>query len=104
MPSTSPVMYLSGMDKGRVQLNLSVVPTNPAATMGLDSQRRYELGFTNALRLSLLTPTTCRLLQAGAVFLTPTAVGTCSLRIEFQGIRAYLVEPSNFTWSATVSK
>lgn len=112
MPSTSPVMYLSGLDKGRVQFNLGVVPTNPAATVGLDSQRRYSSLPSGTLRVNVVTPATCRIENSrstsaavanGRVFIVPTAVGTCTIRFEFLGVRGWGVEPSTFTWSATVS-
>jgi hypothetical protein len=110
MPSSSPIMYLSGLDKGRVQLNLGVVPKNPAATIGLNSQRKYESA-NYKLKVKIDTPSTCKFESGNPtsvlndrVFLIPIKIGTCSVRFDFLGIPSWGVEPSSFTWSAAIYK
>jgi len=113
MSATAPAMFLSGLDRGRVQMDLAVIPTNPAATIGLDAQRRYNPLPSGSLMARILTPTTCRFESTTAtsarvinnrVMLLPRAVGTCSVAFEFTGISAWRAEPSTRTWSATVSQ
>jgi len=114
MSTTAPIMSLSGLDKGRVQMNVSVSPTNPAAVVGLDAQRRYNPIPSGSLRATLLTPSTCRFTVStrsnslnvtnNTVFVTPIAEGLCSVRLDFAGIRGWSVEASNLVWNATVTK
>ena len=115
-PATNPMMYLSGMDKGRVQINISVVPTDRTATMGLDARGTYsESTAYTSMQISSLTPTICAfqtnspgtvtsLTRGGPIFVMPLATGTCSVRINFAGIPSYKVDASTVTWTATVSK
>ena len=59
MTSTSPMMYLGGMDKGRVQINVSVTPVNPDAKMGLDARGTYSETLGKTMKITVLTPATC---------------------------------------------
>ncbi|MFM8523624.1 MAG: hypothetical protein ACKOBE_04620 [Actinomycetota bacterium] len=113
MSATSPMMYLSGMDKGRVQINVSVMPVNPAATMGLDSRGSYSQFLGTTLKATILTLSTCifqtnsptrvTTLSGSPAFVLPLTTGTCSVRFEFAGVPSLKVDPSTLTWSATVS-
>jgi hypothetical protein len=114
MTANPPMMYLGGMDKGRVQFNVKVTPANPAATVGVGPSGSYESLPSNSLKVTILTPTTCVFenspkltsmsVLAGRVYLLPIALGTCGIRFDFAGIPGWKVEASSNTWVATVNK
>jgi hypothetical protein len=109
-----PAMFLSGMDKGRVQFNVKVTPANPAATVGVGPSGSYESIPANSLKATILTPTTCVFenspkltsmsVLAGRVFLLPIALGSCGIRFDFAGVPGWKVEASSITWVAAVNK
>jgi hypothetical protein len=111
---TPPAMFLSGLDKGRVQFNVSVKPANPAATVGVGSRGTYDSLAVNSLKATILTPTTCVFenspkstsisVVSERVFVLPIALGTCGIRFDFAGIPGWKVEASSNTWIATVNK
>jgi hypothetical protein len=111
----SEKMFLNGMDKGRVQINVSVRPMEPMATMGLDARGTYSEQLWNTMKITSLTPSVCNfqtnspqavttLNGGGPVFVMPLAVGTCTVRFDFAGIPSLKVAPSWVSWSAPVSK
>ena len=115
MSTSAPAMYLSGMDKGRVQINVAVKPLDSTATMGVDSRGTYSENLASSMKITILTPTTCNfqtnsptavtsLNGGGPAYVMPIALGTCSVRFDFAGIPAYQVGASSVTWTAIVNK
>ena len=110
MPATGANMYLSGLDKGQVQFNVSAKATDPNFKIGVSSSGVLQTDAAS-WKATILTPTTCIARDKVAItygqygisaFVLPIAVGTCSIKFDFAGTPSLMVGGSTYTWSATV--